>query len=120
MIDAAQIERRVDFALNSPDFWRGLGIAVGVLVTAAVIRAVIRVIRKPQERPLAAGRLAQISGLLSWLALASATFGYQITRLGETDWSWRLPVSLVGAFFGAVWAWGTVKAFRETRKKDNE
>ncbi len=120
MMSADQVERRINFALDSPDFWRGLGIAIAVLVAAAVIRSVIRVIRKPQERPLATGRLAQISGLLSWLMMASAAVGYQIVRLGEPSWTIRLPLTVAGAVLGGVWGWGTLQAAREARRNKKE
>ncbi len=105
---AAQVEKRLDFALNSPDFWRGLIIALSVLTVAMVVRVLVVTLRSPKVEPTTSSRWTQASGLASYGLLASVVASIAFDKLGNVAWSWRLVVSVVAIALGAAWAAGTL------------
>lgn len=124
MFSSQEVEQRINFALNSPDFWRGLLIALAVLTVAMVLRVLILTLRTRRVSATTTSRWTQASGLVSYGILASVVASIAFDRLGDDSFTWRLVASVVAIALGAIWAAGTVhvsiipKAFH--KKRDTE
>lgn len=124
MIAADQVERRLDFALNSPDFWRGLIIALAALTVMMLVRVILLTLKTKGPRPPTGAKWTQISGLLSYGLLVATSAGAAFDRLGNVSFSWRLITSATGVILGIGWVYGTLNIhprwLRRKRKTHDE
>lgn len=123
MMSADQVEQRLNFALNSPDFWRGLIIALAVLTIAMLARVLILALKSGKVIPTASNKWTQVAGIISYGLLVVTSAGAAFDRLGNLDFSWRLVSSAIALILAVVWAVGSLNvhpSWMRRKRKDDE